>query len=219
VYACLINTARELAARGNDDPLVEWRNEAACNRRDFRSDAYGIYSYDDQLYGFFAQVRPSRRGCPRLRRGVHCLLRILDHRRFRQDYDGFPTVLAVTTDNVAEERIAQAMRLAAIGRRPGLPVLLTCKWRIEGQRNPYACLDRSGASPTRHFMTGELGRSARLRRRDICSRLSVGAQSHLGGHNVSHYPSCVPTGGAVAGFFTRCSCLTPRPRLHLANML
>jgi hypothetical protein len=36
--------------------------------------------------------------------------------RFERDYDGFPTILVVTTDNAAEERIAHAARQTADGR-------------------------------------------------------------------------------------------------------
>jgi hypothetical protein len=50
--------------------------------------------------------------------------------RFEQDYDGFPTILVVTTNPAAEERIAQAVRTAILGWAARLPVLLTCDWRI-----------------------------------------------------------------------------------------
>ena len=54
-----------------------------------------------------------------------------ESRAFERDYDGFPTILVVTTDNAAEERIARSARAASIGRWAPLPILLTCAWRIQ----------------------------------------------------------------------------------------
>lgn len=53
-----------------------------------------------------------------------------DSRAFEQDYDGYPTILVVTTDKTAEERIARSARAASVGRWAPLPMLLTCAWRI-----------------------------------------------------------------------------------------
>jgi hypothetical protein len=60
--------------------------------------------------------------------------------RFEREYQGFPTVLVVTSDSSAEERIARAVRAAAVGRGPTLPLLLTCQWRLADPRNPYGLL-------------------------------------------------------------------------------
>ncbi|MBI4504008.1 MAG: hypothetical protein HY691_00610, partial [Chloroflexi bacterium] len=60
--------------------------------------------------------------------------------RFERDYQGFPTILVVTSDTAAEERIARAVRAAAVGRGPALPLLLTCEWRLADARNPYGLL-------------------------------------------------------------------------------
>jgi hypothetical protein len=53
-----------------------------------------------------------------------------ESRAYELDYDGFPTILVVTTDDTAEKRIARSVRAASIGRATPLPVLLTCDWRI-----------------------------------------------------------------------------------------
>ena len=53
-----------------------------------------------------------------------------DSRAFELDYDGFPTILVVTTDNAVEERIARSARAASVGRALALPLLLTCEWRL-----------------------------------------------------------------------------------------
>jgi len=60
--------------------------------------------------------------------------------RFEREYQGFPTILVVTSDSSAEERIALAVRAAAVGRGSALPLLLTCEWRIADPRNPYGLL-------------------------------------------------------------------------------
>jgi hypothetical protein len=46
----------------------------------------------------------------------------------------------VTTDTAAEELIARAARAVAVGRGPALPLLLTCRWRIDDPRNPDGLL-------------------------------------------------------------------------------
>ena len=53
-----------------------------------------------------------------------------DSRAFEMDYDGFPTILVVTTNSTAEERIARSACAASVGRALALPLLLTCEWRI-----------------------------------------------------------------------------------------
>ena len=53
-----------------------------------------------------------------------------DSRAYELDYDGFPTILVVTTDSTAEERIARSARAASVGRLAPLPMLLTCEWRV-----------------------------------------------------------------------------------------
>src|SRR3954469_2154661 len=53
-----------------------------------------------------------------------------ESRDFENDYDGFPTILVVTTDSAVEELIARTVRAASVGRPPVLPVLLTSEWRI-----------------------------------------------------------------------------------------
>ncbi len=110
IFINLIRTAERFSAAGWDDALLEWRNAAACSRGHLRPDGYGVYH------------------------------RYHETGRFTRDYRGFPTILMVTTTEAAEERIARAARLAAIGRQATLPLLLTCRWRLDDPGNPEGLL-------------------------------------------------------------------------------
>ena len=57
----------------------------------------------------------------------------------------------MTTDNAAEERIAEAARAAAVGRGTSLPLLLTCRWRIDDQRNARGLLGSIWREPDSAF--------------------------------------------------------------------
>ena len=71
-----------------------------------------------------------------------------ESRTFERDYDGFPTILVVTTDNASEERIARSARAASVGRSASLPLLLTSEWRIENDpSNPVGLLGSIWRTP------------------------------------------------------------------------
>jgi hypothetical protein len=130
LLAGLHRTAYRHARTGRDDTVVEWRNAASCARGRVRPDGYGLYRLARREYGFFLEydrgTMSSRDYCQKFA-AYHDYLA---SRRFARDYQGFPTILVVTTSNAAEGRIAQAVRAAAVGRGCPLPVLLTCEWRI-----------------------------------------------------------------------------------------
>ena len=151
IFVSLVCTAKKLAAQGSDDALVEWRNAAACTRGHLRPDGYGLYRHAGQLYGFFLEYD---RGTMSARDYLAKFAAYHEYRasgRFQRDYLGFPTVLVVTSDNSAEERIARAVRTAAIGRGPALPLLLTCEWRLADPRNPYGLLGQVWREPVAVF--------------------------------------------------------------------
>jgi hypothetical protein len=116
-----------------------------------------------ETYGFFLEFdrgTMSARGYGQKWSGYY---HYLESRAFELDYDGFPTILVVTTDNAAEERIARSARAASVGRWPPLPILLTCEWRFNGDpsnsdgllgpiwREPSASFDdRRRWPPDRH---------------------------------------------------------------------
>jgi hypothetical protein len=140
VFVSLIATARRLARAGRDDMLVAWRNGAASSRQRVRPDGYGIYSRMGEFYGFFLEYDRGTMSGRDYRRKFAAYAALLSSGRFADDYDGFPTILVVTTGNSEEERIASAIRAVEVGRVVELPVLLTCRWRIDDPRNPDSLL-------------------------------------------------------------------------------
>ncbi|HET8630722.1 MAG TPA: replication-relaxation family protein [Thermomicrobiales bacterium] len=117
--------------------LVEWRNAAACARGLVRPDGYGLLRRGGRLFGFFLEYD---RGTMRHRdyaRKFAAYHRYRERGLYARDYEGFPALLVVTIP-AAEGRIAGAVRDAAIGRGPPLPVLLTTGARLE--REPLGML-------------------------------------------------------------------------------
>jgi hypothetical protein len=140
LFVSLCRTARARAAAGGDDALVVWRNAAACCRGPVRPDGYGIYRQKGERYGFFLEYDRGTMSARDYRAKFATYDAYWASGRFERDYDGFPTILVVTTDNAAEERIARAARAAAVGRAAPLPLLLTCRWRLDDERNPQSLL-------------------------------------------------------------------------------
>ncbi|MCX6023379.1 MAG: replication-relaxation family protein [Chloroflexi bacterium] len=151
VFASLFGTARQLVRAGSDDAMVDWRNAAACSRRHVRPDGYGVYRHAGQLYGFFLEYDRATMNVRDYLEKFSAYYDYLVGGRFQEDYDGFPTILMVTRDHAAEERIATAARLAAVGRGGTLPLLLTCEWRITDGRNPPGLLGAIWREPDAAF--------------------------------------------------------------------
>jgi hypothetical protein len=150
-------------ATSDGDAVLEWRNAAACSRRRARPDGYGMIRRSGEAYGFFLEFdrgTMSARGYGAKWSGYY---QYHESRAFERDYDGFPTILVLTTDNPAEERIARSARAASIGRATPLPVLLTCEWRItDDPSNPDGLLGSiwrgpDGAFGDRHYWPARPG--------------------------------------------------------------
>lgn len=148
VFVRLIAMARRAVAAGRDDALVEWRSAAACARGRLRPDGYGIYRHRGRLYGFFLEFDRGTMSARDYRKKLATYYAYWSSGRFARDYRGFPTILVVTTDDTAEERIARAARAAASGRGPALPMLLTCQWRVDEPRNPDGLLGTIWREPS-----------------------------------------------------------------------
>jgi hypothetical protein len=125
---------------GRDDGLVEWRNAAACSRGRVRPDGYGIYRYQGELYGFFLEYDRGTMSGRDYRQKFTAYRDYLSSLRYEHDFDGFPTILVVTTNTAAEARIARAARDTGVEPVPRLSLLLTCAWRLEDARNPHGML-------------------------------------------------------------------------------
>jgi hypothetical protein len=118
-------------ATSGGDAVLEWRNAAACSRRRARPDGYGMIRRHGETLGFFLEFDRGTMSARGYRSKWSGYYHYHESRAFERDYDGFPTILVVTTANAAEERIARSARAAFIGRATPLPLLLTCEWRIK----------------------------------------------------------------------------------------
>lgn len=131
-----IELARLARERRLPDPragLVEWRNAAACADRAMRPDGYGVLRWHGRLHGFFVEYDRATMREEKYRRKFAAYHDCRERGCYGRAYDAFPTVLVVTTDEAAEERLARAARAAAFGRAPGLPVLLATTTLLKGQ--------------------------------------------------------------------------------------
>ena len=74
-----------------------------------------------ELYGFFLEYDRGTMSARDYAEKWAVYYDYRDSRAYELDYDGFPTILVVTTDNTAEERIARSARAASVGRPASLP--------------------------------------------------------------------------------------------------
>lgn len=139
-FVRLVATARERAATGADDALIAWQSAAACGRGHLRPDGYGIYRHRGRLSGFFLEYDRGTMSARDCRQKFTAYYDYWTNGRFARDSRGFPTVLAVATDDTAEARLDRAARAAAVGRGLALPLLLTSEWRIDAPDNPDGLL-------------------------------------------------------------------------------
>lgn len=132
VFVCVERTARALRACGRDDALLEWRNAAASARRAMRPDGYGVYRAARCEYGFFLEFDRATEKGRDYRQKLGAYLDLLESGAYRRDYEGFPTILFVTTEPGAKQRIARAVLEAEVGRTARLPLLITTLGSLEG---------------------------------------------------------------------------------------
>lgn len=149
IFVHFYRLARKQAAMGSDDAMEEWQNAAACSRRYLRPDGYGVYRRHGVSQGFFLEFD---RGTMNARDyfkkfGAYHHYAATGH--FERDYQGYPTILFVTPSNSDEDRVLRVARAAAIGRPMKLPLLLTCRWRIEEPNNPDGLLGSIWREPDR----------------------------------------------------------------------
>lgn len=129
--------AAEAARRaGGDDQLAEWRSAAACERRQCKPDGYGCYVRNGMMHGFFLEFDRGTESRRKYATKFGAYYRYRDSSDAKRDYDGFPTLLFVTTEPVAEERIAEeALRALLVRSTAALPVLTTTTERIIGDED------------------------------------------------------------------------------------
>jgi hypothetical protein len=149
--AAIVGLYRLFAATGtarDGDAVLEWRSAAACSGRRVRPDGYSMIRRRSELYGFFLEYDRGTMSVRDYNAKWSGYYDYLESRAYERDYDGFPTILVVTTDRTAEERIARSVLAASVGRYPTLPILLTCGWRIDlDPSNPDGLLGRIWRDP------------------------------------------------------------------------
>jgi hypothetical protein len=116
VFVGFATAAYAVRRAGGTDDLVEWRGAAACERNYCKPDGYGSYVRAGLPHGFFLEYD---RGAERNRSydaKLRAYYRYRDTGAAARDYRGFPTVLFVTTQPVAEQRMADLSHRAAFIR-------------------------------------------------------------------------------------------------------
>lgn len=131
IFVRFYRLARKQAGMGSDDAMEEWQNAAACSRRYLRPDGYGVYRRHGVSYGFFLEFDRGTMNARDYFKKFRAYYHYGVSGRFVRDYQGYPTILFVASSNSGEERVARVARAAAVGRPAQLPLLLTCRWRIE----------------------------------------------------------------------------------------
>jgi Replication-relaxation len=135
VFVAFALAAEAVARQGGADELVEWRSAAACERRRCKPDGYGCDQRNGVAYGFLLEydrgTEPSRRYAAKF--GAY--YRYRDSGEAARDFEGFPSLLFVTSDPLAEQRIAeQAYRAWFTRGAEPLPILLTTTEQIVAHR-------------------------------------------------------------------------------------
>jgi len=151
IFVRLYRQARKHTAAGCDEAVVQWQNAAACNRRHLRPDGYGVYRRGTRYDGFFVEYDRGTMNARDYFKKFGAYYHYGMTGRFQRDYNSYPTILVVTSDNAAEERIARVARAAAVGHPGKLPLLLTCQWRIDDAGNLHSLLGCVWREPDSNF--------------------------------------------------------------------
>jgi hypothetical protein len=109
VFVAFASAAAKARAAGGSDDFVEWRSAAACERRRCKPDGYGCYVRNGVAYGFFVEYDRGTESHIKYSAKLHAYYQYRDSGQARRHYQGFPTLLFVTTRPAAEQRIANAV--------------------------------------------------------------------------------------------------------------
>ena len=154
-FTGLIEQAAFHRTLGEDDALLDWQSEAFCSRRGLWPDGYGVYKRHGHRFGFFLEYDRATERRDEYERKFTAYYEYRDSGAYQRDYNGFPTILMVTSaTNAAERLIADAARSAGMGHPALLPLLLTTSWQLRNSRNPDGPLGkiwRTAASPERRY--------------------------------------------------------------------
>jgi hypothetical protein len=159
VFVAFAVAAESTRCHGGTDLLTEWRSAAACERRQCKPDGYGCYMRGGLAHGFFLEYDRGTESTRRYAAKFRAYYHYRDSGQARRDYDGFPTILFVTTRQVAEHRIAEeSYRSWSLHNNEPLPILTTTTQRIadhpEGILGPIwrtPAASPSVAAPSRRY--------------------------------------------------------------------
>jgi hypothetical protein len=135
LFAGLYRVCADWEHRGHEYRVLEWRGAAECAAGDVRPDGYGVLGIGPVRYEWALEYD---RGTMR-RRGL--MAKFGAYNRWRSSgaylrrHPGYPTLLVITTDAAAEERLARRVLDASAGQGARLPVLLTTEARVAGARD------------------------------------------------------------------------------------
>ncbi len=131
VFVAFAVAAEAVRRGGGTDEFVEWRSAAACERKHCKPDGYGCYVRRGVAHRFFLEYDRGTEGARKYAAKLRAYYSYRDSAQATRDYNGFPSVLFVTTDPAAEERITEAADRAWFGRGPEpRPVLVTTTVRM-----------------------------------------------------------------------------------------
>lgn len=140
VFVRLYETTHQLTGLGADNVVLEWQNGTAASRRHFRPDGYGRYYRGGRVYDFYLEYDRATMWARGYEHKFNAYYEYWKSLRWYQNQEHFPTVLVVTVSDAAEERIAQAALEMGRWQYYRLPLLLTCQWRIDENRNGLGLL-------------------------------------------------------------------------------
>jgi hypothetical protein len=131
IFVAMAVQARVATGRGADEVLEVWRSAAACERRYCKPDGYGCFRRGNLRYGFLLEYDRGTERAAQYRAKLMAYLAYARSGLAARDFQGFPTILFVTTSPAAEERIARvAARIWARMGYAALPLLTTTTERI-----------------------------------------------------------------------------------------
>ena len=147
VFAAFASAARAHPGGGS---LVEWRGPAACARGRLRPDGYGVVRVGVQLHGFLLEFDRGTMRSGQLRAKFVAYHRYMASLHAARAFDGFPTILVVTTSPGSERRLATALCAADRGETVPLSALLTTtSWLEASPLGPFGHVWRTGISASR----------------------------------------------------------------------
>jgi hypothetical protein len=135
VFVSFVLAARRAITMGRDEALEEWRSAAACARGRFRPDGYACYRRGASRFGFFLEFDRGTEKRSEYATKLEAYYRYRDAGTAARDYDGFPTLLVVTTSAAAEARFANQAYLAQARHGAPLVIFLTTISCIEECRD------------------------------------------------------------------------------------